>query len=153
MASKIALRLLVWTITTACGAVAAFTAQAASPSKFDLVCTGTNMHIDVGAPNSASYVVDTSPIAMRLSIDLKAQHWCYQNTQCATRLAIASVQGDNLHLLEVKTDSNEASFVVNRTTGAYTRRLYTPRFGQPMVSSGTCIAAPFTPMNQHPPAL
>jgi len=119
-------------------------ASATSQSRFDLVCTGTNMHIDAAA--SPSYVTDTTPITMRLSIDLKAKRWCYRDVQCSSRLPISSVEGDKLHLIAVKTDLNEANFDVDRSTGAYSRRLFTPQYSQPMLSSGVCTVAPFTPI-------
>jgi len=119
-------------------------AQAADQMKFDLVCTGTATHIDADA--SASYVVDTSPINMRLSVDLKAKRWCYRDAQCNMTFPVASVENDTMHLLAVKTDLNEASFDVVRSTGAYSRRFFTPQYSIPMLSTGTCAIAPFTPI-------
>jgi hypothetical protein len=143
MASKIALRLFTLALA-AFGMAAAASVQAASRSQFDLICTGTNQHID---PNTvATYVVDTTPITLRLSIDLKTKHWCYRSAGCKARLPVSSVQGDTVHLLAVKTELNEASFDVDRSTGAYVRRLYTPQYPQPMMSKGSCVTAPFTPL-------
>jgi hypothetical protein len=124
---------------------ASIAASAATQSRFDLICTGTNMHIDAAA--SPSYVTDTTPISMRLSIDLRAKRWCYRDAHCSPRLPISSIEGDKLHLIAVKTELNEANFDVDRSTGAYSRRLYTPQYPQPMLSSGTCAMAPFTPIN------
>ena len=119
-------------------------AHAAGPMRFDLVCTGTATHIDANA--SPSYVVDTAPIAMRLSVDLNAKRWCYRDAQCNMTFPVASVESDMVHLLAVKTDLNEASFDYNRSTGAYSRRLFTPQFSVPTLSSGACVTAPFTPI-------
>jgi len=119
-------------------------ARAADQMKFDLVCTGTATHIDANA--SASYVVDTTPMAMRLSIDLKAKRWCYRDTQCNMTFPVASVENDTVHLLAVKTDLNEASFDVSRSTGVYSRRVFIPQYSIPILSTGSCVAAPFTPI-------
>jgi len=127
------------------GMFASVTASAASQSRFDMICTGTNMHIDTA--DSPSYVTDTTPISMRLSVDLKAKRWCYRDdAHCGPRLPISSIEGDKLHLIAVKTDLNEANFDIDRSTGAYSRRLYTPQYPQPMLSSGVCTVAPFTPI-------
>jgi hypothetical protein len=117
-------------------------AHAADQQKFDLVCTGVASHVDANA--SPSYVIDTTPITMRLSVDLKAKRWCYRDTQCNMKFPIASVENDALHLMAVTTDLNEASFDVVRSTGVYKRRFFTPQYSVPMLSTGTCVVAPFT---------
>jgi len=126
------------------GMFASSAASAASQSRFDLICTGTNTHIDAAA--SPSYVTDTTPITMRLSVDLKSRRWCYRDARCSMKLPVSSIEGDELHLIAVKTDLNEANFDVDRSTGAYSRRLYTPQYSEPMLSKGTCVVAPFTPI-------
>jgi hypothetical protein len=137
-------------VQLACGAIALVAlfirtpAQAADQVRFDLLCTGTASHIDANA--TATYVVDAAPITMRLSVDLKAKRWCYRDAQCSMTFPVASVENDTIHLLAVKTDLNEASFDIVRSTGAYKRRFFTPQYSIPMLSTGICVVAPFTPI-------
>jgi hypothetical protein len=115
-------------VQLACGAIALVAlfirtpAQAADQVRFDLLCT------------------------MRLSVDLKAKRWCYRDAQCSMTFPVASVENDTIHLLAVKTDLNEASFDIVRSTGAYKRRFFTPQYSIPMLSTGICVVAPFTPI-------
>lgn len=119
-------------------------AQAADRQQFDLVCSGVNSHIDF-KPDT-TYVPVKSSIKMRLSVDLKAGRWCYRDTGCAMRLPVASVDARTIHLEAVKTPLNTVNFDLDRATGAYVRRTFTPQYGTPLVSQGKCVAAPFTPL-------
>jgi hypothetical protein len=119
-------------------------AQAADRQQFDLVCTGVNSHIDYQP--ETTYVPVASPIRMRLSVDLKAKRWCYRDTGCAMSLPIASIDRGKIHLLSVKTPLNEVEFDLDRVTGRFARRTYTPQYGQPLVSKGRCVTASFTPL-------
>ena len=119
-------------------------AHAAQRQQFDLVCTGVNSHIDY-KPQTV-YAPVLAPIRMRLSVDLKGGRWCYRDTGCAMSLPVASVDRAKIHLMSVKTPLNEVEFVVDRATGRYARRTYTPQYGKPLVSEGRCVQAPFMPL-------
>jgi hypothetical protein len=120
-------------------------AQAADRPQFDLVCAGTNAHIDSNPQTTYEQV--KAPIRMRLSVDLKAGRWCYRDTGCRMTLPIASVEGRKIRLMSVKTPLNEVNFDVDRVSGAYVRRTLTPQYGKPLVSEGRCVSARFTPLS------
>jgi hypothetical protein len=126
------------------GAMTGAAAHAADKLQFDLICTGTNAHIDFNP--ATTYVPVKTPIKMRLSVDLKARRWCYRDTGCTMRLPVASIEGRKIHLMSVKTPLNEVNFDLDRVTNSYVRRTFTPQYGQPLVSEGKCVGAPFTPL-------
>lgn len=112
-------------------------ALAATPSSFDLICSGKSTTIDGSA----------KPFSMRLSVDRSRKLWCYRDVGCPHVFPIISVQARKITFLAVKTERNEASLAVNLNGGAFTRTSLIPsRPASESSATGVCQVSSYSPI-------
>jgi opacity protein-like surface antigen len=114
-------------------------AQAAD--QFDLVCVGVNKSLRLGAP-----VVESHWTA-HYSIDLAKQSYC--DVGCATAQRIQSIDAGKLVLEDQTKDDpvlghSEEQNIISRATGQVQGKYVLGLAAD--FWSGTCVAAPFTPL-------